>query len=80
MNSILQDLYYGHIDPESEMQGISGTWNNFSSELKVQAPSLWKSFDALMDDTTEAYHFDTEHMFCLGFNLAVKLLTGALAY
>lgn len=80
MNSILKDLYYGCLAPQSETLGLPDSRNEFSDKLKAQAPDLWKSFDVLMDDMADAYLHDTEHMFCLGFGLAVKLLSGALAY
>lgn len=80
MNSILQNLYYGHLDPHSETLGLPNSRNEFSDKLRSQAPDLWSAFDILMDDMTEVYLQDTEHMFCLGFGLAVKLLSGALSY
>ena len=80
MNPVLQDLYHGHIAPQSETLGIPNSVEKFRDKLTSQAPDLLKSFNGLMDDMSEVYFDDTEHMFCRGFGLAVKLLTGALAY
>ena len=80
MNSILQDLYYGGLDPRSTTEGISDCWESFSRLLKAQAPILEPDFTRLYTELNHIYIADTEEMFCQGFSIAVKLLTEALSY
>ena len=80
MTSILQDLYYGGLDPRSAKEGISNRWESFSHLLKAQAPGLEPDFIRLHTELNHIYIADTEEMFCQGFSLAIKLFTEALSY
>ncbi len=80
MTSILQDLYYGGLDPRSANEGISDCWESFSRLLKTQAPELESAFTRLHTELDHIYIADTQEMFCQGFSLAIKLFTEALSY
>lgn len=79
MQSILQKLYYGGLDPQST-RSYPLPWEPFYSCLKAQSPELEKKCSVLMSNVNQAYIADTEEMFHYGFGLAVKLLAEGLSY
>ena len=85
MNSILEDLYSGNLNPQEDADETYARMfkrrkEYFREHLQGKDPELEKSFDVMMEDLTKSYHLTMEEKFYQGFSLAVKLITEALAY
>lgn len=86
MDSILQQLYHGTLNPqetvwqaEAELNTLNRCQSSFAPLLHAQAPELDSAFDTMMDDLRLACRDSTNAMFYQGFSLAVKLITEALS-
>ena len=85
MNSILENLYSGNLNPQED---ADETYANvfkrrkeyFREQLQGKDPELEVKFNVMMEDLTQAYHITMEEMFYQGFGLAVKLLAEGLSY
>lgn len=90
MYPILHQLYYGNIaphratrlpggDPETQDEFLY-YYNHLKQLLREQIPALEPQFNCLLSELSAVHAAEKEEMFYQGFTLAVKLLTGALAY
>ena len=80
MNSILEDLFDGNLNPSLDHLDISPSWEIFSAALQAEAPALEPKFRNLQTSINQTFLTNGEVMFYQGFSLAVKLFTAALAY
>ena len=88
MKSVLYDLYYGNIDPESFYEPMIKEHRNFirrkfnsldmlGEELNKNDPLLKKAFDKVLDFAFVDAHWDTSNAFMQGFSLGVRMITEA---
>ena len=85
MNSTLEDLYSGNLNPQEDAdETYARTFRRrkeyFRECLQGKDPELEKSFDVMMEDLSQCYYLTMEEMFLHGFGLAVKLLAEGLSY
>ena len=85
MDTILQQLYEGNLDPVSQSQPTSkkyrttSYWHQkhyeaFCSTLQELDPALSKRFDKLLDEMLELDYIETKKEFIDGFRLGARMM------
>ena len=80
MNSILDDLFDGNLNPSLDQLDLSSSWEIFFAALQAEAPELEPKFRNLRASINQTFLTNGEIMFYQGFSLAIKLFTAALSY
>ena len=85
MESILEQLYLGKIDPSSFAQPKSKLYNElrqkhcdhcaeFSQQLKQLDPALSRELLQVLDEQTRSISFEMVEIFRYGFRLGVRMM------